>query len=116
MLYCSRCRILGAESWTVNAGFRGVRGYPGDAIDRGQTPVNGSTQGLESHRHRGLTQFLRPQHICGRVRVLTLVAAPGEEIGPVRVGEAVVALWKPSNLRRPVDARQHAFACLLDLP
>ncbi len=59
---------------------------------------------------------LRPQHIRGRRRVLTLIAASGEEVRPVWIGEAVVALRQLSDLRRTVDARENALACLLDLP
>jgi hypothetical protein len=47
---------------------------------------------------------LRPQRVRRRRRVLTLVAASGEEVRPVWIGEAVVALRQLSDLRRTVRA------------
>src|SRR5690242_11487920 len=47
---------------------------------------------------------LRSQHVRGRRRVLTLLAAAGEEVRPVWIGEAVVALRQLPGLRLVVDA------------
>src|SRR5215467_11500643 len=59
---------------------------------------------------------LGPQHVRGRRRVLTLIAACGEEVRPVWIGEAIVALRQLSDLRRTVDACENTLARLLDLP
>src|SRR4249919_3639923 len=90
----------------------------GSHLSSGNTEVrprfSGRDNGVGSNRSGRIP--LRPQRVRGRRRVLTLVAASGEEVRPVWIGEAIVALRQLSDLRRTVDARENALACLLDLP
>jgi len=57
----------------------------------------------------------RPQHICWSARVLSLLATAREEVGPVRVAQAVVARRKLSGFRGTVDSGEDAVTGLLDL-